>query len=183
MSFSRVRNSPNDPGCSPNDAGAASRSAWNASWVNLLVNYCFEFILLYPNFVLTQIFSIHTKSMMPVGGMMPPMMPGMPAGKTSTRTHLPSYCELKFQSEKVDEITKLPKNTFTTFTCMVGFVFLLPVIHPPVSHRPGITHMPQVPAVNVLSRPAVPAVITSSAQPDIAKPLFPSAGQVQSSNH
>ncbi|KAF6721529.1 BUB3-interacting and GLEBS motif-containing protein ZNF207 [Oryzias melastigma] len=53
------------------------------------------------------------------------------------------------------------------------------VIHPPVSHRPGITHMPQVPAVNVLSRPAVPAVITSSAQPDIAKPLFPSAGQSQ----
>lgn len=51
---------------------------------------------------------------------------------------------------------------------------------PPVGHRPGIAHMPQVPpATNVLTGPAVSAATAPSAQPDVTKPLFPSAGQVK----
>ncbi|KAK1877257.1 BUB3-interacting and GLEBS motif-containing protein ZNF207 [Dissostichus eleginoides] len=50
---------------------------------------------------------------------------------------------------------------------------------PPVGHRPGITHMSQVPpAANVLTRPAVPAA--PPAQPGLSKPLFPIAGQMVS---
>ncbi|XP_069005332.1 BUB3-interacting and GLEBS motif-containing protein ZNF207-like isoform X2 [Embiotoca jacksoni] len=53
-----------------------------------------------------------------------------------------------------------------------------PGIPPPVGHRPGLTHMPQVPpAASVLTRPAVAAATVPSAQPDVTKPLFPSAGQ------
>lgn len=52
---------------------------------------------------------------------------------------------------------------------------------PPVAHRPGITHMAQVPpSANMLTRPVVPAAAVPSAQPDVTKPLFPSAGQVES---
>lgn len=59
------------------------------------------------------------------------------------------------------------------------FVMLLSGMPPPVAHRPGITHMAQVPpAVNVLTRPVVPAATAPSVQPDVTKPLFPSAGQV-----
>ncbi|XP_041858648.1 BUB3-interacting and GLEBS motif-containing protein ZNF207-like isoform X4 [Melanotaenia boesemani] len=55
-----------------------------------------------------------------------------------------------------------------------------PGIPPPVCHRPGITHMPQVPpAASILTRPAAPLASAPSAQPDITKPLFPSAGQSQ----
>ncbi|XP_019117422.2 BUB3-interacting and GLEBS motif-containing protein ZNF207 isoform X2 [Larimichthys crocea] len=55
-----------------------------------------------------------------------------------------------------------------------------PGMPPPVAHRPGITHMAQVPpAANVLTRPAVPAATAPSAQPDVTKPLFPIAGQSQ----
>ncbi|CAN9505913.1 unnamed protein product [Ophioblennius macclurei] len=55
-----------------------------------------------------------------------------------------------------------------------------PGIPPPVGHRPGITHMPQVPpAASMLARSAVPTVTVPSAQPDVTKPLFPSAGQSQ----
>ncbi|KAG7504801.1 BUB3-interacting and GLEBS motif-containing ZNF207-like isoform X1 [Solea senegalensis] len=55
-----------------------------------------------------------------------------------------------------------------------------PGMPPPVSHRPGITHMAQVPpAVNMLSRLTAPAAMTPSVQPDVTKPLFPSAGQSQ----
>nr|XP_043907299.1 BUB3-interacting and GLEBS motif-containing protein ZNF207-like isoform X1 [Solea senegalensis]XP_043907300.1 BUB3-interacting and GLEBS motif-containing protein ZNF207-like isoform X1 [Solea senegalensis]XP_043907301.1 BUB3-interacting and GLEBS motif-containing protein ZNF207-like isoform X1 [Solea senegalensis] len=54
-----------------------------------------------------------------------------------------------------------------------------PGMPPPVSHRPGITHMAQVPpAVNMLSRLTAPAAMTPSVQPDVTKPLFPSAGQM-----
>lgn len=61
------------------------------------------------------------------------------------------------------------------------FVLLVSGMPPPVAHRPGITHMAQVPpAVNVLTRPAVPAATAPSAQPDVTKPLFPIAGQVKS---
>uniref|UniRef100_A0A3Q3NGI6 Zinc finger protein 207 n=1 Tax=Mastacembelus armatus TaxID=205130 RepID=A0A3Q3NGI6_9TELE len=50
-----------------------------------------------------------------------------------------------------------------------------------VSHRPGITHMAQVPpAANMLTRPVVPAATVPSVQPDVTKPLFPSAGQMGS---
>ncbi|XP_049925721.1 BUB3-interacting and GLEBS motif-containing protein ZNF207a isoform X2 [Epinephelus moara] len=57
-----------------------------------------------------------------------------------------------------------------------------PGIPPPVGHRPGITHMAQVPpAANMLARPVVPAATVSSAQPDVTKPLFPIAGQSQQS--
>ncbi|KAJ4932591.1 hypothetical protein JOQ06_011009, partial [Pogonophryne albipinna] len=52
---------------------------------------------------------------------------------------------------------------------------------PPVGHRPGITHMSQVPpAANVLTRPAVPAAPPPPAQPGLSKPLFPIAGQMVS---
>ncbi|XP_061568191.1 BUB3-interacting and GLEBS motif-containing protein ZNF207-like [Cololabis saira] len=55
-----------------------------------------------------------------------------------------------------------------------------PGIPPPVGHRPGITHMPQVPpAAGVLTRPAVAAASALSVQPDLTKPLFPSVGQSQ----
>ncbi|XP_041858615.1 BUB3-interacting and GLEBS motif-containing protein ZNF207-like isoform X2 [Melanotaenia boesemani] len=57
---------------------------------------------------------------------------------------------------------------------------MMPGIPPPVCHRPGITHMPQVPpAASILTRPAAPLASAPSAQPDITKPLFPSAGQSQ----
>uniref|UniRef100_I3J1K1 Zinc finger protein 207 n=1 Tax=Oreochromis niloticus TaxID=8128 RepID=I3J1K1_ORENI len=53
-----------------------------------------------------------------------------------------------------------------------------PGIPPPMGTRPAITHMPQLPpAAGVLPRPAVPA--GPSVQPDVTKPLFPSAGQSQ----
>uniref|UniRef100_A0A8D3AME6 Zinc finger protein 207 n=1 Tax=Scophthalmus maximus TaxID=52904 RepID=A0A8D3AME6_SCOMX len=52
---------------------------------------------------------------------------------------------------------------------------------PPVGHHPGITHMAQLPpAANMLTRPAIPAVSAPAAQPDVTKPLFPSAGQMDS---
>ncbi|XP_072224174.1 BUB3-interacting and GLEBS motif-containing protein ZNF207-like [Leuresthes tenuis] len=53
-----------------------------------------------------------------------------------------------------------------------------PGIPPPVGHRSGITHMPQPPpAASILTRPAVPTAAPLPGQTDIAKPLFPSAGQ------
>uniref|UniRef100_A0A8C4IT13 Zinc finger protein 207 n=1 Tax=Dicentrarchus labrax TaxID=13489 RepID=A0A8C4IT13_DICLA len=53
-----------------------------------------------------------------------------------------------------------------------------PGMPPPVGHRPGITHMAQVPpAANVLTRPAVPAATAPSVHTDVTKPLFPIAGQ------
>ncbi|AWP18816.1 putative BUB3-interacting and GLEBS motif-containing protein ZNF207-like [Scophthalmus maximus] len=55
-----------------------------------------------------------------------------------------------------------------------------PGMLPPVGHHPGITHMAQLPpAANMLTRPAIPAVSAPAAQPDVTKPLFPSAGQSQ----
>ncbi|XP_063327767.1 BUB3-interacting and GLEBS motif-containing protein ZNF207-like isoform X1 [Pelmatolapia mariae] len=52
-----------------------------------------------------------------------------------------------------------------------------PGIPPPMGTRPAITHMPQLPpAAGMLPRPAVPA--GPSVQPDVTKPLFPSAGQM-----
>lgn len=60
---------------------------------------------------------------------------------------------------------------------MVYNEFLVSGMPPPVGHRPGITPFSQVPpATNVLSGPVISA---ASAQPDVTKPLFPSAGQVK----
>lgn len=59
-----------------------------------------------------------------------------------------------------------------------GNTALVSGLPPPVGHRPAITQMAQVPPANVLTRPAVPAATAPSAQPDVTKPLFPIAGQV-----
>ncbi|KAM4530156.1 BUB3-interacting and GLEBS motif-containing protein ZNF207-like isoform 1-T2 [Odontesthes bonariensis] len=80
---------------------------------------------------------------------LPPVMPGMPPGMIPMGGMMPPM--------------------------MPG---VPPGIPPPVGHRSGITHMPQPPpAASILSRPIVPAATAPSAQTDIAKPLFPSAGQ------
>ncbi|XP_028268419.1 BUB3-interacting and GLEBS motif-containing protein ZNF207-like isoform X2 [Parambassis ranga] len=82
---------------------------------------------------------------------MPPVMPGMPPGMIPMGGIIPPM--------------------------MPG---LPPGISPPLGHRPGITHMPQVsPVASVLARPMVPAATAPSAQPDVTKPLFPIAGQSQ----
>uniref|UniRef100_A0A8C9TW90 Zinc finger protein 207 n=1 Tax=Scleropages formosus TaxID=113540 RepID=A0A8C9TW90_SCLFO len=52
---------------------------------------------------------------------------------------------------------------------------------PPVGHRPGMSHMTQVPPVTtpgILSQPAMTAATTPAPQPAVTKPLFPSAGQM-----
>uniref|UniRef100_A0A3Q3IQ82 C2H2-type domain-containing protein n=1 Tax=Monopterus albus TaxID=43700 RepID=A0A3Q3IQ82_MONAL len=62
-----------------------------------------------------------------------------------------------------------------------GTTGIPPGMPPPLGHRPGITHMAQVPsAANVLTRPVVPVATGPSVQPDITKPLFPIAGQMDS---
>uniref|UniRef100_A0A3Q3J2F1 C2H2-type domain-containing protein n=1 Tax=Monopterus albus TaxID=43700 RepID=A0A3Q3J2F1_MONAL len=66
------------------------------------------------------------------------------------------------------------------FPLYTEFVLWLSGMPPPLGHRPGITHMAQVPsAANVLTRPVVPVATGPSVQPDITKPLFPIAGQSQ----
>ncbi|XP_022076948.1 BUB3-interacting and GLEBS motif-containing protein ZNF207a isoform X1 [Acanthochromis polyacanthus] len=83
---------------------------------------------------------------------MPPVMPGMPPGMIPMGGMMPPM--------------------------MPG---VPPGLPPPVGHRPGLTHMPQVPpTANVLTRPAVSVVTALSAQQDVTKPLFPSAGQMGS---
>ncbi|KAK5856408.1 hypothetical protein PBY51_008006 [Eleginops maclovinus] len=83
---------------------------------------------------------------------MPPVMPGMPPGMIPMGGMMPPM--------------------------MAG----VPPGMPPVGHRPGITHMAQVPpAANVLTRPAVPAATAPPAQPGSSKPLFPIGGQSQQS--
>ncbi|XP_034084729.1 BUB3-interacting and GLEBS motif-containing protein ZNF207-like [Gymnodraco acuticeps] len=85
---------------------------------------------------------------------MPPVMPGMPPGMIPMRGMMPPGAGMP--------------------PMMVG----VPPGMPPVGHRPGITHMAQVPpAANVLTRPAVPAA-PPPAQPGLSKPLFPIAGQM-----
>nr|XP_020472063.1 BUB3-interacting and GLEBS motif-containing protein ZNF207-like [Monopterus albus] len=67
------------------------------------------------------------------------------------------------------------------FPLYTEFVLWLSGMPPPLGHRPGITHMAQVPsAANVLTRPVVPVATGPSVQPDITKPLFPIAGQMDS---
>uniref|UniRef100_A0A671X822 Zinc finger protein 207 n=1 Tax=Sparus aurata TaxID=8175 RepID=A0A671X822_SPAAU len=89
----------------------------------------------------------------------PPMMPGMPPFVNMVKHHCGDFSLVPWYNEFVLFVTGMP---------------------PPVAHRPGITHMAQVPpAANMLTRPAVPAATVPSAQPDVTKPLFPIAGQSQ----
>ncbi|XP_062263224.1 BUB3-interacting and GLEBS motif-containing protein ZNF207-like isoform X2 [Platichthys flesus] len=89
---------------------------------------------------------------------MPPVMPGMPPGMIPMGGMMPPGHGMP------PMIPGMPQG-----------------MPPPVVHRPGITHMAQVPpAANMLVRPAVPAATAPSAQPDGTKPLFPSAGQMSS---
>ncbi|XP_029363947.1 BUB3-interacting and GLEBS motif-containing protein ZNF207 isoform X2 [Echeneis naucrates] len=89
---------------------------------------------------------------------MPPVMPGMPPGMIPMGGMMPPGPGMP------PMIPGVP-----------------PGMPPPVGHRPGITHMAQVPpAANMLTRPAVPAASAPPAQPDATKPLFPSAGQMNS---
>ncbi|XP_067471910.1 BUB3-interacting and GLEBS motif-containing protein ZNF207-like isoform X1 [Thunnus thynnus] len=89
---------------------------------------------------------------------MPPVMPGMPPGMIPMGRMMPPGPGMPPMMPGVP-----------------------PGMPPPVAHRPGITHMAQVPpAANVLTRPVVPAATAPSAQPDVTKPLFPSAGQMGS---
>ncbi|XP_073351162.1 BUB3-interacting and GLEBS motif-containing protein ZNF207-like isoform X1 [Pagrus major] len=88
---------------------------------------------------------------------MPPVLPGMPPGMIPMGGMLPPGPGMPPMMPGVP-----------------------PGMPPPVAHRPGITHMSQVPpAANMLTRPAVPAATVPSAQPDVTKPLFPIAGQSQ----
>ncbi|XP_037649530.1 BUB3-interacting and GLEBS motif-containing protein ZNF207-like isoform X2 [Sebastes umbrosus] len=90
---------------------------------------------------------------------MPPVMPGMPPGMIPMGGMMPPGPGMPPMMPGVP-----------------------PGMPPPMGHRPGIPHMAQVPsAVNVLTRPAVPAATAPSAQPDVTKPLFPIAGQSQQS--
>lgn len=94
----------------------------------------------------------------PVMPGMPPVMPGMPQGMIPMGGIMPP-------------IPGMPPM-------MPG---MPPGMPPPLGHRPGITHMAQVPsAANVLTRPVVPVATGPSVQPDITKPLFPIAGQMDS---
>ncbi|GAA6229582.1 BUB3-interacting and GLEBS motif-containing protein ZNF207-like isoform X1 [Lates japonicus] len=88
---------------------------------------------------------------------MPPVMPGMPPGMIPMGGMMPPGPGMPPMMPGVP-----------------------PGMPPPVGHRPGITHMAQVPpSANMLTRPAIPAAAVPSAQPDVTKPLFPSAGQSQ----
>ncbi|KAM8723858.1 BUB3-interacting and GLEBS motif-containing protein ZNF207-like isoform 2-T4 [Acanthopagrus schlegelii] len=88
---------------------------------------------------------------------MPPVLPGMPPGMIPMGGMLPPGPGMPPMMPGVP-----------------------PGMPPPVAHRPGMTHMAQVPpAANMLTRPAVPAATVPSAQPDVTKPLFPIAGQSQ----
>ncbi|KAF3700267.1 BUB3-interacting and GLEBS motif-containing protein ZNF207 [Channa argus] len=88
---------------------------------------------------------------------MPPVMPGMPPGMIPVGGLMPPGPGIP------PMIPGVP-----------------PGMPPPVGHRPGITHIAQIPpAANMLTRPAISAATSPSAQPDVTKPLFPSAGQSQ----
>nr|XP_046270059.1 BUB3-interacting and GLEBS motif-containing protein ZNF207a isoform X1 [Scatophagus argus]XP_046270060.1 BUB3-interacting and GLEBS motif-containing protein ZNF207a isoform X1 [Scatophagus argus] len=93
---------------------------------------------------------------------MPPVLPGMPPGMIPMSGMMPPGPGMP------PVMPGVPPE----------FDLLVSGMPPPVGHRPGITHMAQVPsAANVLTRPAVPAASTPSAQPDVTKPLFPISGQ------
>ncbi|XP_031168558.1 BUB3-interacting and GLEBS motif-containing protein ZNF207 isoform X3 [Sander lucioperca] len=95
----------------------------------------------------------------PQAGYIPPMtQPGMPPGSGASG---------------------IPPGSYSGIPPMMPGV--PPGMPPPVGHRPGITHMAQVPpAANMLTRPAVTAATVPSGQPDVTKPLFPIAGQMGS---
>lgn len=95
----------------------------------------------------------------------PPMMPGVPPMMPGTPPVMPG----------------MPPGMIPMGGMMPPMMpGVPPGIPPPVGNRPAITHMPQVPpAASVLPRPTVPAATAPSVQPDVTKPLFPSAGQSQ----
>uniref|UniRef100_A0A8D0CU20 Zinc finger protein 207 n=1 Tax=Sander lucioperca TaxID=283035 RepID=A0A8D0CU20_SANLU len=109
----------------------------------------------------------------PQAGYIPPMtQPGMPPGSGASGIPPGSYSGRKHK-----------KGDFTALLVTLCNVLVLLVsgMPPPVGHRPGITHMAQVPpAANMLTRPAVTAATVPSGQPDVTKPLFPIAGQMGS---
>lgn len=125
--------------------------------------------------------------MLPPGPGMPPMMPGVPPGNVSTHFHITALMcitNLKWQFSKLKFVNMVKHHCgdFSLVPWYNEFVLFVTGMPPPVAHRPGITHMAQVPpAANMLTRPAVPAATVPSAQPDVTKPLFPIAGQVKSS--
>ncbi|KAG1968180.1 BUB3-interacting and GLEBS motif-containing protein ZNF207 [Pimephales promelas] len=84
---------------------------------------------------------------------MPPVMPGMPPGMMPMSGMMPP--------------------THGMPPMMPG---MPPGIPPPMGHHPGIPHMAQAPPTT--TRPAMPATTVSTPQPNVSKPLFPSAGQV-----
>lgn len=124
--------------------------------------------------------------MMPPGPGMPPMMPGMPPGNQCSS--IIAFISVIYTSVSAVIIILLKFINMLChcccgalhFTLYNGFLLLVSGMPPPVGHRTGIAHLAQVPpAANMLTRPVVPAATVPSAQPDVTKPLFPSAGQVQ----
>uniref|UniRef100_A0A3Q1CA51 C2H2-type domain-containing protein n=1 Tax=Amphiprion ocellaris TaxID=80972 RepID=A0A3Q1CA51_AMPOC len=116
----------------------------------------------------------------PQAGYIPPMtQPGIPPGSGAPGIPPGSYSGIPPMMPGVPPM--MPGMPPTILQIAVIFLFLLlSGIPPPVGHRPGMTHMPQVPpTANVLTRPAVSVVTALSAQQDVTKPLFPSAGQSQ----
>ncbi|TRY66773.1 hypothetical protein DNTS_028806 [Danionella cerebrum] len=83
----------------------------------------------------------------------PPMMPGMPPGMMPMSGMMP------------------PAHGMHPM--MPG---MPPGMAPPMGHHPGIRHMAQVPPA--ATRPIVPSSTVSTPQTSVAKPLFPSAGQM-----
>uniref|UniRef100_A0A8C9R5F5 Zinc finger protein 207 n=1 Tax=Scleropages formosus TaxID=113540 RepID=A0A8C9R5F5_SCLFO len=101
---------------------------------------------------------VHGAPAVPPGNFagMPPMMPGVPHMMPGMPPVMPG----------------MPPGWALTPLCMP----------PPVGHRPGMSHMTQVPPVTtpgILSQPAMTAATTPAPQPAVTKPLFPSAGQAQ----
>ncbi|XP_029013562.1 BUB3-interacting and GLEBS motif-containing protein ZNF207-like [Betta splendens] len=88
---------------------------------------------------------------------MPPVMPGLPPGMIPMGAMMPPGPGMPPMMPSVP-----------------------PGMPPPMGNRAGIVHMPQVPPViHAQTRPAIPVATAASAQPDVTKPLSPSAGQSQ----
>uniref|UniRef100_A0A8D3AMH7 Zinc finger protein 207 n=1 Tax=Scophthalmus maximus TaxID=52904 RepID=A0A8D3AMH7_SCOMX len=106
----------------------------------------------------------------PAGYIPPIPQPGLPPGSGATGIAPGSYSGGKLEIQMMHMGGMMPPGP--------GMPPMIPGMLPPVGHHPGITHMAQLPpAANMLTRPAIPAVSAPAAQPDVTKPLFPSAGQ------
>lgn len=137
-----------------------------------------------------------TAAVQPQVGYIPPMtQPGMPPGSGALGIPPGSYSGIPPMMPGVPPmmpgmppvIPGMPPGMIPMGRMMPPGPGMPPMMHgvppgipPPVSHRPGIAHMAQVPtAANMLTGPAVPTAAAPSAQPEVTKPLFPSAGQSQ----